>query len=186
MSKGKPTGKGADSTATIGSSGMFVQSVKFDEAHGVVAKCEVRSASVEGKSSRPFVIRSSSFGIGIVRHSSFGVRNLPLLALRGIEATAMRDSANKPREAIPQSASEARDNFGPEHADTFRRDLDPDLRADSVLADPPFNDSDWLGKDDDVRWQFGTPPKGNATDCGVQNFSRAPNLRTRPCPVPEH
>jgi len=38
-------------------------------------------------------------------------------------------------------------DFGPEHADTFRRDLHPDLRADYVLANPPFNDSDWFRKD---------------------------------------
>ena len=36
-------------------------------------------------------------------------------------------------------------NLGPEHADTFHRDLHPDLRADYVLANPPFNDSDWCG-----------------------------------------
>jgi type I restriction enzyme M protein len=69
------------------------------------------------------------------------------LALRGIEA-----------------------DFGPEHADTFRRDLHPDLRADYVLANPPFNDSDWHRKDDDVRWQFGVPPKGNANFAWVQHF----------------
>ena len=69
------------------------------------------------------------------------------LALRGIEA-----------------------DFGPEHADTFRRDLHPDLRADYVLANPPFNDSDWFRKDDDVRWQFGVPPKGNANFAWVQHF----------------
>ena len=69
------------------------------------------------------------------------------LALRGIEA-----------------------DFGPEHADTFRRDLQPDLRADYVLANPPFNDSDWFRKDDDVRWQFGVPPKGNANFAWVQHF----------------
>src|SRR5204863_193720 len=67
------------------------------------------------------------------------------LALRGIEA-----------------------DLGPEHADTFRRDLHPDLRADYVLANPPFNDSDWFRKDDDVRWQFGVPPKGNANFAWVQ------------------
>jgi type I restriction enzyme M protein len=69
------------------------------------------------------------------------------LALRGIEA-----------------------DFGPEHADTFRRDLHPDLRADFVLANPPFNDSDWFRKDDDVRWQFGVPPRGNANFAWVQHF----------------
>jgi type I restriction enzyme M protein len=61
-------------------------------------------------------------------------------------------------------------DFGHEHADSFRRDLHPDLRADYVLANPPFNDSDWFRKDDDVRWQFGVPPKGNANFAWVQHF----------------
>jgi type I restriction enzyme M protein len=61
-------------------------------------------------------------------------------------------------------------DFGPEHADTFRRDVHPDLRADYVIANPPFNDSDWFRKDDDVRWQFGVPPKGNANFAWVQHF----------------
>jgi type I restriction enzyme M protein len=53
-------------------------------------------------------------------------------------------------------------DFGPEHADTFQ--------ADYVLANPPFNDSDWFRKDDDVRWQYGVPPKGNANFAWVQHF----------------
>jgi type I restriction enzyme M protein len=61
-------------------------------------------------------------------------------------------------------------DLGPEQADTFRRDLHADLRADFVLANPPFNDSDWFRKDDDVRWQFGVPPKGNANFAWVQHF----------------
>jgi type I restriction enzyme M protein len=61
-------------------------------------------------------------------------------------------------------------DFGPEHADTFRRDLHKDLKANFVLANPPFNDSDWHRVDDDVRWQFGTPPKGNANFAWVQHF----------------
>ena len=61
-------------------------------------------------------------------------------------------------------------DIGPEHADSFRRDLHPDLRADYVLANPPFNDSDWFRKDDDVRWRFGVPPKGNANFAWVQHF----------------
>ena len=97
-----------------------------------------------------FDIRNSAFSIIPARR--LAVMNL---ALRGIEA-----------------------DFGPEHADTFRRDLHPDLRADYVLANPPFNDSDTalrgsaflqseaipqvvseakdnFREDDDVRWQFG-------------------------------
>ena len=61
-------------------------------------------------------------------------------------------------------------DIGPEHADTFRRDLHPDLRADYIVAGPQFNDTDWFRKDDDVRWQYGVPPKGNANFAWVQHF----------------
>src|SRR5213596_3375162 len=61
-------------------------------------------------------------------------------------------------------------DLGEEQADTFRCDLHPDLRADFVLANPPFNDSDWFRKDDDARWQFGLPPRGNANFAWVQHF----------------
>ena len=61
-------------------------------------------------------------------------------------------------------------DFGPEHADTFRRDLHADLRADFVIANPFFNDSDWFRNDDDVRWKYGVPPKGNANFAWVQHF----------------
>ena len=63
-------------------------------------------------------------------------------------------------------------DLGEEHADTFLRDLHPDLRADFVLANPPFNDSDWFRKDDDARWQFGLPPHGNADFAWVQKCQR--------------
>jgi len=68
-------------------------------------------------------------------------------------------------------------DFGPEHADTFRRDLHKDLKADFVLANPPFNDSDWHRVEEDVRWKYGTPPKGNANFAWVQHFIHhlAPN-----------
>ena len=63
-------------------------------------------------------------------------------------------------------------NLGPEHADSFHRDLHPDLKADYVLANPPFNDSDWRAEllRDDKRWQFGAPPAGNANFAWVQHF----------------
>jgi type I restriction enzyme M protein len=70
-------------------------------------------------------------------------------------------------------------NLGKEHADSFHRDLHPDLKADYVLANPPFNDSDWRGEllKDDKRWQYGTPPTGNANFAWVQHFIHhlAPN-----------
>jgi type I restriction enzyme M protein len=61
-------------------------------------------------------------------------------------------------------------DFGPEQADTFRRDLHKDLKLQFVIANPPFNDSDWHRADDDVRWQYGVPPKGNANFAWVQHF----------------
>ena len=63
-------------------------------------------------------------------------------------------------------------NLGPENADSFHRDLHPDLKADFILANPPFNDSDWGGDRlrEDVRWKFGAPPVGNANFAWVQNI----------------
>ena len=63
-------------------------------------------------------------------------------------------------------------NLGPEHADSFHRDLHRDLKADYVLANPPFNSSDWGGERlrGDGRWKFGVPPAGNANFAWVQHF----------------
>jgi type I restriction enzyme M protein len=63
-------------------------------------------------------------------------------------------------------------NLGKEHADSFHRDLHPDLKADYVLANPPFNDSDWRGEllKDDKRWKYGIPPTSNANFAWVQHF----------------
>lgn len=58
------------------------------------------------------------------------------------------------------------------HGDTFHNDGHPDLKADYVLANPPFNDSDWNGDllKEDKRWTCGVPPKGNANFAWVQHF----------------
>ncbi len=71
------------------------------------------------------------------------------LALRGIEA-----------------------DLGDRSADSFSSDLHPDLRADFVIANPPFNVSNWWDAKlaDDPRWKFGTPPEGNANYAWVQHF----------------
>ena len=71
------------------------------------------------------------------------------LALRGIEA-----------------------DLGDRSADSFTNDLHPDLRADFVLANPPFNVSNWWNAKlaDDPRWKYGTPPEGNANFAWVQHF----------------
>ena len=71
------------------------------------------------------------------------------LALRGIEA-----------------------DLGDRSADSFTQDLHPDLRADFVIANPKFNDSGWWNAklQDDPRWEYGTPPEGNANFAWVQHF----------------
>ena len=63
-------------------------------------------------------------------------------------------------------------NLGPEHADSFHHDLHKDLKADYVIANPPFNSSDWGGDRlrEDARWQYGTPSAGNANYAWVQHF----------------
>ena len=63
-------------------------------------------------------------------------------------------------------------NLGPEWGDSFHRDMHPDLRADFVLANPPFNISNWGGERlrGDVRWKYGTPPVGNANYAWIQHM----------------
>ena len=58
------------------------------------------------------------------------------------------------------------------HGDTFHNDRNPDLKADWVMANPPFNDSDWRGEllKDDKRWIYGPPPPSNANFAWVQHF----------------
>ena len=113
----------------FGSGGMFVQSVKFIEAHGG----KRNDIAIYGQESNPTTWRLGGMN----------------LAIRGIEG-----------------------NFGPENADSFRRDLHPDLKADFILANPPFNDSHWNGEllREDVRWRYGVPPPGNANYAWVQHF----------------
>jgi len=63
-------------------------------------------------------------------------------------------------------------DLGEEPADSFHRDLHPDLKADFILANPPFNMSDWGGERlrEDKRWKYGAPPAGNANFAWVQHF----------------
>jgi type I restriction enzyme M protein len=63
-------------------------------------------------------------------------------------------------------------DLGPHHADSFHNDLHKDLKADYILANPPFNMSDWGGERlrDDVRWKYGVPPVGNANFAWIQHM----------------
>lgn len=63
-------------------------------------------------------------------------------------------------------------DFGPYHADTFTNDLHPTLKADFILANPPFNYHPWNQENllNDVRWEYGIPPAGNANYAWIQHM----------------
>jgi type I restriction enzyme M protein len=119
-----------------GSSGMFVQSVEFIQAHsngngnGGRAKADI---SIYGQESNYTTWRLAKMN----------------LAIRGIDSGQIAQG------------------------DTFHNDRHPDLKADFILANPPFNVSDWGGErlTGDQRWKFGVPPKGNANFAWVQHIA---------------
>lgn len=119
-----------------GSGGMFVQSVKFLQAHSG----NRNHISVYGQESNADTWKMAKIN----------------MAIRGVDA-----------------------DFGAYQADTFYNDLHPQLKADFIMANPPFNLSNW-GQDklqDDVRWKYGIPPAGNANYAWIQHMIHhlAPN-----------
>ena len=116
-----------------GSSGMFVQSIEFIDAHA--------SGNGNGGKARGDI---SIYG----QESNYTTWRLAKmnLAIRGIEGQIA-------------------------HGDTFHNDRHPDLRADFILANPPFNVKDWGGERlvDDRRWRYGLP-KGNANFAWIQHM----------------
>jgi type I restriction enzyme M protein len=63
-------------------------------------------------------------------------------------------------------------DLGSDYNNTFRKDVHPALKADYILANPPFNDSDWGAEElrNDERWKFGLPPSNNANYAWMQHF----------------
>ena len=122
-----------------GSSGMFVQSVEFIDAHA-------GGNGNGGKAPRGAKTDISIYG----QESNYTTWRLAKmnLAIRGIDGRIV-------------------------HGDSFLDDRHPDLRADFILANPPFNVSDWGGErlTGDQRWQYGVPPKGNANFAWVQHIA---------------
>ena len=121
-----------------GSSGMFVQSVEFIQAH----------ATGNGNGGRlPQGVKADISIYG--QESNYTTWRLAKmnLAIRGIEGQIA-------------------------HGDSFHNDRHSDLKADFILANPPFNVSDWGGERlaDDKRWRYGVPPKGNANFAWVQHI----------------
>ena len=70
-------------------------------------------------------------------------------------------------------------NFGGAPGNSFTNDLHPDLRADYVMANPPFNMKEWWSEklEGDPRWEYGTPPEGNANFAWIEHmlYHLAPN-----------
>ena len=126
-----------------GSSGMFVQSVEFIRAHQKPSGDGDGGDSAAGPlATRPDI---SIYG----QESNYTTWRLAKmnLAIRGIDGQIA-------------------------HGDTFHKSRHPDLKADYILANPPFNVSDWGAErlKEDQRWQFGAPPKGNANFAWVQHM----------------
>ena len=121
-----------------GSSGMFVQSVEFINAHA-------KGTTNNRKASRQPKTDISVYG----QESNYTTWRLATmnLAIRGIEGQIV-------------------------HGDSFHNDQHPDLKADFILANPPFNISDWGVERlrEDRRWKYGLPPKGNANFAWVQHI----------------
>lgn len=61
-------------------------------------------------------------------------------------------------------------NLASRWGDTFARDQHPDMQADYVLANPPFNIKDWARSESDPRWKFGVPPANNANYAWIQHI----------------
>jgi type I restriction enzyme M protein len=125
-----------------GSGGMFVQSEKFIEAHQDKHQKKGNGLQLNPKD------RISIYG----QESNQTTWRLCKmnLAIRGIDSTNIKWN-----------------NEG-----SFLNDLHKDLKAEYVIANPPFNDSDWSGQllKDDARWKYGIPPAGNANYAWIQHF----------------
>jgi type I restriction enzyme M protein len=117
-----------------GSSGMFVQSIEFIQAHA-------SGNGNAGKAKNNIAIYGQESNYTTWRLARMN------LAIRGIEGQIA-------------------------HGDSFHNDRHPDLKADFILANPPFNVSDWRGEllKDDKRWKYGVPPPGNANFAWVQHM----------------
>jgi type I restriction enzyme M protein len=129
-----------------GSGGMFVQSEKFIEAH-----------------------RDHYKKNGNGNGNGFSLNPVDFISIYGQESNQTTWRLCKMNLAIRgiDSSNVKWNNEG-----SFLNDAHKDLKADFILANPPFNDSDWSGDllKDDARWKFGIPPAGNANYAWIQHF----------------
>jgi type I restriction enzyme M protein len=138
-----------------GSSGMFVQSVEFIRAH----------ASGNGNLPAPSTARQAGGGKAKALPAP-RLRQAGDISIYGQESNYTTWRLAKMNLAIRGIDGQIA------HGDTFHNDRFPDLKADFILANPPFNVSDWGGERlrDDKRWQYGVPPVGNANFAWVQHI----------------
>lgn len=125
-----------------GSGGMFVQSEKFIEAHQDHYKKKDKSVKLNPADMISIYGQESN-------QTTWRLAKMNL-AIRGIDSSNIKWN-----------------NEG-----SFLNDAHKDLKADFIIANPPFNDSDWSGEllKDDARWKYGIPPAGNANYAWIQHF----------------
>jgi type I restriction enzyme M protein len=145
--------KGRVYDPAMGSGGFFVQSERFISEH----EAQGRAGVAVGKT--PRATRGKIGDVSIygqeANHTTWQLAAMNMV-IRGIDF-----------------------NFGKQPASTYTNDQHPDLRADFVMANPPFNMKEWdTGVDEnDPRWQYGKPPSGNANFAWLQHmlYHLAPN-----------
>jgi len=134
-----------------GSGGMFVQSEKFIAAHQDHYKPSLQP-SPKGRGGNSIALNPADMISIYGQESNQTTWRLCKmnLAIRGIDSSNIKWN-----------------NEG-----SFLHDAHKDLKADFIIANPPFNDSDWSGDllKDDARWKYGIPPSGNANYAWIQHF----------------
>lgn len=127
-----------------GSGGMFVQSEKFIKAHQDYYKKKSNGKKLSLNPADHISIYGQESNQTTWRLAKMN------LAIRGIDSSNVKWN-----------------NEG-----SFLNDAHKDLKADYIIANPPFNDSDWSGDllRKDARWQYGVPPTGNANYAWIQHF----------------
>lgn len=136
-----------------GSGGMFVQSEKFIKAHQDYYR--------KKSAGKPTLPRLGGAGGGL--------NPADLISIYGQESNQTTWRLARMNLAIRgiDSSNVKWNNEG-----SFLNDAHKDLKADFIIANPPFNDSDWSGDllTADARWQYGVPPPGNANYAWIQHF----------------
>ncbi len=157
-----------------GSGGMFASPGSTRQPPSIVKRASARGSVQSEK-----FVEAHGGKLGDIKRGACFQLVWPTRRLARCSVRPSQSNSTTRRLAVmnPESFRGIEADFGPEHADTFRRDLHPDLRAGYVLANPPFNDSDTaprgsailqnrtnlqvvreaqdnFRKDDDVRWQW--------------------------------